>query len=960
MINETNHSTTGLSLAVNRNIRGYRGIRGFRGLRKWALAAICSAASLFIGAPAAQAQLSNIDDDGFIVGLQRLGMQDLLRAYVEKNPPKDETRKALLQIAINKGIWSGGDFDDEARGTAADEVLALYSALIKRVEIELPVDIPERAFWQTDAAEFVLFDSLAGRHTYANLFYELGRPTDEMAQAFEQLIPVAMQYMVGANMDVAELVRELPKQRDFEQKWINTGRSRILERDMKDRKVPFYHALASHYASLIPAAKKEKVVAERDAEALKEAEANLTVAARNNPKGMLAGLIQSIYGRMQLHKGNGDTAIKHLDSALSLYAAAASEEQVNVMYPLEATIAKAFAQHKLKQSAQAIATLDGFREKVQNAPLLMILLADAEYRITGNDSVYDSPKLLQHPSLTDYKDGLAEFLRNRDVPDDIKDEDLAKAEPKKLFAVADKLRRKGAEQGQDAAAAGKSLERAIQLYDLALAHKDATPAIAADSLYGKAHSLFLLKKPFDAAVVFAELGEKHPDNKLGPSGATNSMRLLHSMWNSKEPERSKVRADAKMIRQMDATTALIVEKYPNTDMAREYAYERASFLMLVERFKDAVDAYEKIPATHPFFADSQHEAFYCQHMLWRKSDPETKKVVAKKLVTDAPKLLRLLEQAGAAADKPERKDDLERKLGDAILRLCEVKAETLGLHAEVKADLNPAKFDVRFARFEGLLIDAQAQRIGINALLGDFDTVLKDIQSFVQKRPNDAGAMIQNVLGQINRRIDELTATREAEKAQALAESAIKLAQLLNDWAKLHYKGGGAEAFRLSLARQYFLARKFDQATAVYKDMLDDKSIEGANLNLDINEGLADAMSAAGDFSEAGKIFNRFIAFIHDKYPRDKPAFYYRLYAKRLIIADKEYDQLMASASADDKALAVKVAQTITLRIREFVLEDPRLEMIPEAERPAIRDLRTKFQNVETAKPKKPPAAPGN
>ncbi len=116
-------------------------------------------------------------------------------------------------------------------------------------------------------------------------------------------------------------------------------------------------------------------------------------------------------------------------------------------------------------------------------------------------------------------------------------------------------------------------------------------------------------------------------------------------------------------------------------------------------------------------------------------------------------------------------------------------------------------------------------------------------------------------------------------------------------------------------------------------------------------------MAAAGDYNEAGRIFNRFIAFIHEKNPKDKPAYYYRLYAKRLIIADKEHDQLKASNTPDDQALALKVAQTITLRIREFVQEDPRLEMIPEAERPAIRDLRAKYQNVETAKPKKPPAA---
>ena len=81
----------------------------------------------------------------------------------------------------------------------------------------------QRPLWQTDLAEMLLLEKLAGLHQNAAEFCEFGVPTEDQKRAFSAVAAEAVELLTDAELRFFQLQNELPRESDHEAKRVATG-----------------------------------------------------------------------------------------------------------------------------------------------------------------------------------------------------------------------------------------------------------------------------------------------------------------------------------------------------------------------------------------------------------------------------------------------------------------------------------------------------------------------------------------------------------------------------------------------------------------------------------------------------------------------------------------------------------------------------------------------------------------
>ncbi|MCG8507618.1 MAG: hypothetical protein MI741_00170, partial [Rhodospirillales bacterium] len=368
-----------------------------------ALLAVC----IFAVTPAT-AQNTGLDDQQFIEGLEKRGMNDLVLRLLEKDPPDDPAAAKYLEfVQFRQNSRSYGQQAAEARATAPeaaeefeekskqeyDKALATLSELIESF-----YDHHSRPRWQTDLAQMQLDTYLTDFYTLGRVSYVFGVPNEEQREAFERVIPKALEAAADADAGFAKLRLLIPRRDDFVEVFDNTGLWETMIEDYWQTRTQFYLAEADYLTALLPDShpyfadiatnRNQRIPGQR--RTAKDERARLLADGAQRLQSKLLptlGLSEAIkeagnvlLGQIRLEQNDTAGAKRLFDQVIN--------GDSNSIAHFKAMLAKAHLMHREGQADGALQQLTaaGGHPVVQSVPLYRVVVADAGHRILLADA----------------------------------------------------------------------------------------------------------------------------------------------------------------------------------------------------------------------------------------------------------------------------------------------------------------------------------------------------------------------------------------------------------------------------------------------------------------------------------------------------------------------------------------------------------------------------------------------
>lgn len=879
------------------------------------------ACALMLTAAPAHAQLSNLDDARFIQGLADRQMQDLLLHFLETADIKDPVMKDEIAVAQAKLLFENPNLNEAERAQGPLKVLEGYRKLINDHPLHY-----KRLEWKVDMVEYILMTVLPLRYRQADVFYEFGVPGAEQKQQFESLVAEAADTMKAANADWFILQGEIPRRKDFVEKFENTGIWRQMRDEIAGLKLPFYTAWINYYANLLPDAnnkanrnvfEQRNAAGEKALHDLKEKQINQATIAQ----------IESLRGRIRILQGKHKDAIKYLDRTLKM--------DVNFGLKFSAHLAKAKALFKDGDLDGAIAELEKLRETIRsngvnNDVFRYVITYDAEHRFKMElaQAIKDEAKrkakvneawdvfeqLKNDKALADagLANVIAQFIDSRIVgdPDETLAEDKIKTEqPVKIMAlVKAKLQEAGKLRETEPEKAKKYLNEVIDLVTVFIERDDLPDTMAAQSRFNLGLALFQLGKTYDASVAWVECAEKHPKVKISETAIAGASQLAYVIYRGNK-------SNKKVIDHMERCHSLLQEKFANIPQAKDNAYAYASFLREQERFDKAITIYDRVPQNFQFYHNAIFEQMICYYQVWERAEENVKASKANELLqaaTDASDTLALAERD--ARDAARRKE-LKQFVGDTIAMQVEVLMSVGGANNMAKAQQLMQGFEQRFAEYPFLINQIQRLKIGNLIKRGNIQEADALIKEFVKKFPNQGGPMIRGVLDAIDKTVADLRDARKNDEADKLQAIGANMAGLLLNWAKQQppFAGPALIPFQIEYGRQLIKAGKYAEAEKLFQQLYDTPAGKD---NIDVVVLLGDSLYHQKKYDDANKHFRRIIQDVPDK---TLPAVWHA-WARMLQGLDAKHDAYMAEGKTEQ---AKTLSKEIYLATRRLQLEDP-------------------------------------
>jgi len=798
-------------------------------------AALCLA--LLSAAPVA-AQIQTLDQGALIDGLRREGMGELLKHLAETAEFEDPADARFL--LYSQHLYEFERKIDQATRTGdaqlrEDAIQSFNDGLevLRQLINEFP-DHLQRPVWQTDLGELLLVDRLYDLNRYAAEFKEFGVTTPEQAQAFDDAVGEAVRTLWDADLRLFQITGDLPKRDDFTERYELTGIWRRLNNEYDQLKTPFYLSFAKFYTTLlddehdyfqslkndpvIPAPQqKSSPDAERQsllADVLRRVE---EMARRHQANDGVRYPMLSLWGRTLLAQGEPEAAIEKLDEVITASRAD--------RYDLASRLAKAWALDRLDRRGEAQALFEQLEgHSLVEADLrYRLLVTDARHRMLLRDAedatpqerpellaqayepyldLFNSSAILEDPNLgPEAAESLKFYVYRRWEANLDPDASLDAMPTVVTAAIAEMARINGqnlmvrARENNDpslAEQARPSLERAVEAAESVRARENVQPRVRANAMLNEGVARYFLAQDdvqgqLAAASVFIELGEKLPDQELTQRALENAQAILRPLHNqSPRPEG----VERKYTRFID----VLFEKHANSAVTHNERYYYAlAVLEPAGRLYEAAQVLAEIPEGFADYWIAQEARLTLLQDVQRDPPEQVQAdALASRLVEEAQTIERRALGQAPAAETPERERTLLRAAGVARLTRAEMALRD-GAYARAIELLEG--FEQRYEGLGDVLSQGLEKRILAMVNAGRFDEAAEQAQRMMQRFPDDAAYVIDQVLGRIESLIDRLR--RQAsqtlvsseqqelrQRARNVADTAVKLAKLLVDWAR--------------------------------------------------------------------------------------------------------------------------------------------------------------------------------
>jgi hypothetical protein len=906
---------------------------------------------------AASGQVSKLDKATLIEGLRKEGMRDLLKHMVETEPMDDPVlaRQVLVNLQLldyQQQEKAANDAVDaaqaaELRGKAVasfNAALADLRALIKEF-----YDHEQRPLWQTDLAELLLIDQLQVAQRNATLFYEFGVPTTEQRQAFEQAISEAAVLMQDADVRLFQLQSDLPKQPDHTALRVDTGLwARMMELYYKVR-TQYSLAHAAYFAALLPDSaayyqnlgnsglvQQRKVAAEERTRLLalasERAERLLRESARDFPIGPAC---QNLAGRVLIAQGQPQQAMPQFDAVIKA-------RQVT-LDDLVAHLGRAIAMERMNQAAVVandLASLAKSHGMVTGNLLLRLLVVDTRHQVLMRIAAKaaDAQRaeltaaayqpyidLLADPSLGEQAQPIRNYIYQRWSANIQPGQDLKGVPPIVVAAMAEMLRVEGQNLTLEADALGEDpraqglyqqatpkLQQAVRVAGELLTRPQLSDAARAQGMFNQAYATYFLNREniedvAKAATTLTEMAAKYPQAPAATEAISSAIAILHALHAQRVggvDEAYRKTVDV-LIRQFPALPAAINERY----------YFAAAVLIPAGELEQAMAVLEGIPQGHPTYFEARREMMYCLVNQYRAADTTAKAALAQR-VTDAATHVRSEATQFTESTDATLAATARNARGHASLILADM--------ADIGGDTSAAiqhleGFEQEHADDQELIRLALGKRILLLARAQQLDDAVRVADQMMKSFPNDAAAVVDQVLTALDLQADDLRRQADEElaqepkqalltKANAMARTAEKLARLLVDWANTqNFSKDEMVPYQLILAKSMRLAGNAKEAVPYMKVLLTDYPEDA-----DVMNEAAEAMFALGgkdNLLASSDLYKRLIGGLQANEAGAYPRAYWNAWMRWFQILDQ-----LKESTAD-----------IPLRVRQLQMSDPNL-----------------------------------
>ena len=918
-------------------------------VRRMILFAVAMAA-LSVPLSAARAQVSRLDRAALIEGLRQEGLRDLLKHLAETELGDDPILQR--QVAISQYLLDYEELIGKGEVSAAADAFSEASNTTTQLIAE-HADNEQRPIWQTQLAEQLLFESLSTVYRNAAAFYEFGVPTRAQAEAFETAAVASLELTEEADVTFFKLQTELPKEPDHTAKRIDTGLwDRMINQYYKVR-TQYMLARATYYASLLPdncayftnlganpkVIRQAKTIgAERTrllALAVERLETLLTTGAAENWN--IDSACHSLLGRVLVAQGKPAEGIVELQKA----TAAGKRD----MEDLWAHLALAVAQDRQGDAAAAEAELSqqAAHPMVSSNLLLRLLVVDTAHRLKL-EAAQKQPEqeraaaiaqayepyvhLLASPSLGDAAAGLREYIYQRWADGVDRNADLGRLPAMVVAAMGASLRTQGQNLMVDADsaegdkaldladAAEEQLALAVRVNTDLLKRADLSPHVQASAMFNQAMAQYFFDRNDEArqvksAETMVDLADRFPDASVGNEAITAAvsgiLRPLHS-----RPARPAGVDDA-----YQRGVIVLLDKFPTIEATHDQRFYYATTILLpAGEHAAAVAVLAKLPFGHVDYFQAQRERLYAQLALLAQAPDADRPALAQALEQDAESVRDEASRAAKAATDPDAAAVALNSAGHAALLLAELAAQSDKTDQAIRI---LSTFEQEYLSDDELVREALSKRIGLLARAEQYDHAADEAKLLMQSFPDDAAAVIDSVLSDLDKQIDglrqnaaeELVDTKRKaleDRATAIAQTAAAMAQMLVDWAQ----GEGFDddqmvPYKLLLAKSKRLAGNAAEAIK-YLEPLTGRYPDDA----DVIHETAEALYLLGTDEALTRATGLYTALI-DGLPADEtgvyPTRYYNAWMRYLQISDK-----LSQNTAD-----------IALTVRQLQLSDPNL-----------------------------------
>ncbi|MEX2673592.1 MAG: tetratricopeptide repeat protein [Phycisphaeraceae bacterium] len=844
---------------------------------------------------------TELDESRFATGLRERGMQDLLRYYLENNPPEDALDEQAIRIELHKL-----DFDDESlppdqRMEAVDEVIAAYRTLVDAAG----EDHPQRPIWRTELAEFILRVALPVRHLNAGEFVEFGVPTRQARDAFDRLVPIAHEQMEIAFLEAFDLQGSLPRRDDFQSAFVNTGYWTMLNRDFMSRRIPFARGWASYYATLTT-----EPTSSTDA-ALQQ----LREVSRDNLNDAAQSELDSLIGRVLVKAGEYGEAQELL---APIKQATADDITGQGLWVRLAWV------HALKGAGREAAAVEQVEEilgSFRNSdatipPPLVILTHDAWYRVTDDLDVFE--QLFEEPLIADVKDQVRSFVAARLATEPKTPAELVDEPALIALAHADAMIDRGLTLREDQpAAADEEFEAAQAVLEEVIARPSLDDRTQSRARFRLGSMAYQRERPVAAIQQWVELGRLLPDQPEAVNATINAFTLAHTLYRQ-YPDRDNV------IELFDAASETLLHHQPDHRVARQHTYTRAAFLRRQKRYDEAIAAYNQVAIEHTFYPDALYETAVIFHTYWLGAEPDDRGRRGRQALEAVDLAIDVFERN---QDRPGRRESLRQKHGDAVL----IKAELLlqQIDDAEGAEQLLADFVDRFGQIDDLLRHYERLQVSIAVGLGRFDDARQRVQAFAERGTEEGGSLITGALQSVTDRADDLRQQGDAEAADQLNQLAVQLAEDLVAWAdrQPEYRDDPLRRLnlRIILAQQQRAAGQLEASRELLESLYEmelgtneaGETATGSN-QLEVLYELAQTALAQGDHERARPLVNRILRL----HPTKEGRTWWHSWVMTLEIRDATYDELIAD---DEQQQAQQVRTEIFRAIQRLRLNDSEL-----------------------------------
>jgi len=820
-----------------------------------ALAAPAVPAAAQADAPAAaQADAPPLDSGQFVDGLVEIGLDGLIEELAA-DPPADPAQAADLRAALVERYLPSlaGDPSRFLEG------LRLIHRLQEAMYEQAPRDHWARPTWGADYAEQLLLQALPTLYQ-AGEFALLGFPSQFQQEAVDFAAEHALEMTNRAEEEFARIQVALRGRDDFTDAYVNTGRWDELL-DYQSRNIPYFRTWAILYLNTQaddgPYFSRFDDPAAQRARLLKQAASEIGPVIEGAVAEVLTdeslARMRIAAAQLELARDDPDAALRQLDQAAQLEQASRF-----MRFILRLTRAKALHQAgRIDEMDRVLTEAKGMAIAREN-PLNLVLIADrrflVDYRraqaaddpmerrriLQGAFDVYAA--LLRNPALGEWQGAIQQFVERRyerQVPPDAPAETLPPpvrlAQVRKAFNAGEQLRQNG-----QAEAAAERYQAAIDRATALLEAEPIAPVTEAETMFFLGVAQLRGGQAPQALRTFIALADAFADQARGEQAIRIAVASLAVPIYRSNPDNAAAQ------RLLEEAMHVLFTRYPNIPLAAESTYTYAAYLRERERYADAVEAYNRVPADHAAYVAALYEKASCLGALWQDAPPTRRAERAQETRRALERFLEVAEQA-LPERSGESRQTLRRYMASAMVLEATILNETA--NAPDRAAEIVAEVRRRFDDVEAVRANLTSLEIRIAQKRGAFSRAEQLLRQYMQQSPQRAGPLALAVLQSLIDEVEQL-ADRDAppDQLRERARIARGLAEnLVVPWVRQQERFNASQrlSFELLPANALMAAGQHAQALEQFDALIAEYG-RAAEQNFDVVRGRAEALFQVG------------------------------------------------------------------------------------------------------------------